>query len=64
MLLYIKASSMKVSNLPKLSVVLRSVLKRDWNRDIWLLDYKNQVSLLLIILSSVLHRQLVKAIGL
>ena len=55
---------MKVSNLPKLSVVLRSVLKRDWNRDIWLLDYKNQVSLLLIILSSVLHRQLVKAIGL
>ena len=43
MLLYIKASSMKVSNLPKLSVVLRSVLKRDWNRDIWLLDSKNQV---------------------
>ena len=60
----IKASRMKVSNLTKLSVVLRSDLKPDWNRDIWLLDSKNQVSLLFIILSSVLHRQLVKAIGL
>ena len=55
---------MKVSNLTKLSVVLWSVLKPDRDRDIWLLDSKNQVSLLLIILSSVLHRQLVKAIGL
>ena len=55
---------MKVSNLTKLSVVLRSDLKPDWNRDIWLLDSKNQVSLLFIILSSVLHRRLVKAIGL
>ena len=55
---------MKVSNLTKLSIVLRSDLKPDWNRDILLLDYKNQVSLLFIILSSVLHRQLVKAIGL
>ena len=55
---------MKVSNLTKLSVVLRSDLKPDWNRNIRLLDSKNQVSILLIILSSVLHRQLVKAIGL
>ena len=30
----IKASRMKVSNLTKLSVVLRSDLKPDWNRDI------------------------------
>ena len=36
---------MKVSNLTKLSAVLRSDLKPDWNRDIWLLDSKNQVSL-------------------
>ena len=41
---------MKVSNLTKLSVVRRSDLKPDWNRDIWLLDSKNQVSLLFIIL--------------
>ena len=46
----------------KLSVVLRSDLKPDWNRDIRLLDSKNQVSLLFIILSSVLHRQLVRSI--
>ena len=51
---------MKVSNLIKLSVVLRSDLKPDWNRDICLLDSKNQVNLLFIILSSVLHRQLRK----
>ena len=31
---YIKASRMKVSNLTKLSVVLQSDLKPDWNRDI------------------------------
>ena len=30
----IKATRMKVSNLTKLSVVLRSDLKPDWNRDI------------------------------
>ena len=30
----IKASPMKVSNITKLSVVLRSDLKPDWNRDI------------------------------
>ena len=55
---------MKVSYLTKLSVVLRSDLKPDFHRDIRLLDSKNQVSLLSIILSSVLHRQLVKAMGL
>ena len=43
---------MKVSNLTKLSVVLQSDLKPDWNLDILLLDSKNQVSLLFIILSS------------
>ena len=51
---------MKVSNLTKLSVVLRSDLKPDWDRDIWLLDSKNQVSLLLIILSSVYIDNLLK----
>ena len=60
----IKASRMKVSKLTKLSVVLPSDLKPDWNRDIILLDSKNQVSLLFIILLKCLHRQLVKAIGL
>ena len=40
---------MKVSNLTKLSVVLRSVLKPDWNRDIWLLDSKNQVKCLQVV---------------
>ena len=34
----IKASCMKVSNLTKLSVVLRSDLKPDWNRDVLLLE--------------------------
>ena len=43
---------MKVSNLTKFSVVLRSDLKPDWNNDICLLDSKNQVSLLLIIIST------------
>ena len=58
---------MKVSNQTKLSVVLRSDQEPDWKRDTCVYDYwilKNQVSLLLSILSSVLHRQLVKAIGL
>ena len=32
---------MKVSNLIKLSVVLWSDLKPDWNRDMWLFDSKN-----------------------
>ena len=47
---FIKASRLKVSNLTNLSLVLRSGLKPDWNRSIVLLDSKNQVSLLLIIL--------------
>ena len=51
---------MKVLNLTKLSVVLRSVLKPDWNHNIWLLDSKKQVSLLFIILSIVYIDNLLK----
>ena len=58
-----KTSRIRVSSLTKLSLELHSERKSDWTGDIRLLISKYQTSLALIILSRVLQRQLVSAIG-